>query len=230
MPKLSVVIPVYNEASTIRQILEKVNSVPIDKEIIVVDNASYDGTTQILKEVHLDNLRIIRHDINRGKGDAVISGLAAAGGDFVVIQDADLEYDPSDFLKLIQKQKETNADLVLGARFTQRYHGSFIPQIGNRFLTALLNFLFHQNINDSLSCYKLFHPQTIRKLGLQSYGFEIEVEIIAKAIINRLKIAEVPISYSPRSYSGGKKIRWRDGLRLIASIIKYKLYQIKNAK
>ena len=224
MPQLSVIIPVYNEAKTIRQILEKINCVNIDKEIIVVDDGSYDGTEKILKDIKYNNLKIIHHSSNRGKGAAFLTGLSHAQGEFIIIQDADLEYDPNDYLKLMEAIKENNADIVLGARFKKSYHGLFIHRLGNRFLTVLLNLLFDLKLNDCFTCYKLFRRDTINLLNLKEQSFTIETEIVAKAAKKGLRIIEVPISYYPRPYSEGKKIRCKDGIRAIITIIKYRFF------
>jgi len=223
MPQLSVIIPVYNEVNTVKALLEKVNTVNIDKEIIVVDDGSTDGTDRILREVKYDNLKVIHHTTNRGKGAAFLTGLANASGEFVIIQDADLEYDPADYLKLIEVIRLNKADIVLGARFTKGYHGSFIPRFGNRFLTILLNSLFNVKLNDCFTCYKMFRNETIKNLDLKAQSFDLEIEIVTKALKNKLRILEVPVSYCPRTYSEGKKIRWRDGAQAILSIIKYRL-------
>ena len=230
MAKLSVIIPVYNEEATIAAVLEKVNAVAVDKEIIVVDDNSSDGTERILKDLKLSNLQVIRNQVNQGKGASLVRGLALAKGDFAVIQDADLEYDPQDYLKLLDAQNQTKADLVLGARFINGYKGLLTHRLANVFLTAMSNFLFRKNINDCMTCYKLFRPQRVRDFNLKSRGFDIEIEIFAKAVINKLNITEVPISYYPRSYSGGKKIKWQDGVWAVLSIIRHKIYQIKNGK
>jgi len=222
MPQLSVIIPVYNEAKTIRQILEKINCVNIDKEIIVVDDGSGDGTEKILRDIKYNNLKIIHHSSNRGKGAAFLTGLSHAQGEFIIIQDADLEYDPNDYLKLMEAIKENNADIVLGARFKKGYHGLFIHRLGNRFLTVLLNLLFDLKLNDCFTCYKLFRRDTINFLNLKEQSFTIETEIVAKAAKKGLRIIEVPISYHPRLYSEGKKIRCKDGIWAIRSIIKYR--------
>ena len=223
MPLLSVVVPVYNEARTIRQILEKINSVDIDKEIIVVDDGSTDGTDKILRDVKYNNLKTIHHSSNRGKGAAFLTGLKHATGQFIIIQDADLEYDPKDYLKLIKAIKEDNADIVLGARFKKDYQGLLIHRLGNRFLTVLVNLLFNVTLNDCFTCYKLFRKDTINSLNLKARSFDIEIEIITKAINKKLRIVEIPVSYHPRTYSEGKKIRLKDGIQAIMSIIEYRL-------
>jgi len=222
MPLLSVIVPVYNEAKTVRQILEKINSIAIDKEIIVVDDGSFDGTGALLRDIRLDNLKIIHHGTNRGKGSAVLTGLANAAGDYVIIQDADLEYDPNDYLKLIECMKKNYADLVLGARFMKGYKGLLVHKLGNRLLTIFMNFLFQLKLNDCFTGYKLLRRQAINILGLRSCGFDIEIEIIAKAVNNKLRIAEEYVSYHPRSYTEGKKIRCKDGLMAAISILKYR--------
>ncbi|MBM3255178.1 MAG: glycosyltransferase family 2 protein [Candidatus Omnitrophica bacterium] len=223
MPLLSVIVPVYNEAGTIKQILEKIRLMAIDKEIIVVDDGSSDGTGKVLRELEKDSIKIIHHPTNRGKGAAVLTGLSNAISEFVIIQDADLEYDPADYLKLLAAMQEGNADIILGARFTRGYHGLKIHKMGNRFLTTLVNLLFNADLNDCFTCYKLFHRETINRLGLKSQGFDIETEIVSKALRNKLRIKEVPITYHPRSYSEGKKIRIKDGVEAIFSIISCRL-------
>lgn len=223
MPLLSVIMPVYNEAGTIRQILDKINSVPVDKEIIAVNDGSSDDTERILRDIQqVNNLKVIHHSSNRGKGAAFLTGLLHASGDLIIIQDADLEYDPNDYLKLIEAMQKNNADIVLGVRFKEGYHGLLIHRLGNRLLTGLINFLFGLKINDCFTCYKLFRRAAIGKLNLKEQSFTIETEIVAKAAKNRLNLIEVPVSYCPRSYCEGKKIRCKDGFRAVLSIIKYR--------
>ncbi len=225
MPLLSVIVPVYNEANTIRQILDKIRSINIDKEIIVVDDGSSDGTGKVLRELEQDSVRIIHHPTNRGKGAAVLTGLSNAVSEFVIVQDADLEYDPADYLKLIAAMQGGNVDIVLGARFTSGYHGLMVHKMGNRFLTTLLNILFNSSLNDCFTCYKLFRRETIGKLNLRCQGFDIETEIVSKALRGGLRIKEIPITYHPRSYTEGKKIRVKDGIEAIFSIIRCRLSQ-----
>ncbi len=223
MPQLSVIIPVYNEAKTIKTLIEKVNAVGLDKEVIVVDDGSSDGTGKILRDLALPHVKVIHHTRNRGKGAAFLTGLSNATGEFIVIQDADLEYDPKEYFRLMEEIKTGNVDLVLGARFTKGYHGSLIPRIGNRFLTNLLNFLFGSKLNDIFTCYKVCLRQALLGLNLVSQSFTIETEIMAKALKRKWRIREIPISYQPRSYAEGKKIRVRDGIAAIISIIKYRI-------
>jgi len=223
MPTLSVIVPVYNEVGTIRQILEKIDAVNIDKEIIVVDDSSSDGTDKILRSIKLPNLKVIYHSSNRGKGAAFLTGLANAAGEYIIVQDADLEYDPKDYLLLMEEIKKENVGLVLGVRFTSGHQGDLIPRLGNRFVTGLLNFLFGVKINDILTCYKLLRRETALKLNLKSQGFSIDAELIIKIIKRKFSIKEVPVSYSPCTYSQGKKIRAIDGAALIFNILKYRL-------
>jgi len=222
MPLLSIIVPVYNEAKTIKEILEKVSLINMDKEVIVVDDGSSDGTDRLLKNINLPGLKIIYHSSNRGKGAAFLTGLTNSSGEYIIIQDADLEYDPNEYIKLMEEMLKGGADLVLGARFTKGYHGLLIPRLGNRFLTGLINFLFGANLNDFLTCYKLMRKTTIDSLHLKSNYFDIDTEIISKALKHRLRIKEVPISYNPRSYKEGKKIRWTDGAWAIIYILKYR--------
>jgi glycosyltransferase involved in cell wall biosynthesis len=219
---LSVIVPVYNEVKTIKQIIEKIYSVNIDKEIIIVDNCSTDGTREVLRELHYDNLKIIYHSTNRGKGASCLTGLDNAGGEYVVIQDADLEYDPNDYLHLYEAIKDGKADLVLGARFFKGYHGLLIHRLGNKFLTFVLNSLFGSRLNDYATCYKFARREIFNSLALQTAGFDIEVEILCKALRRGLRIKEVQVSYHPRSYKEGKKIRISDAFWAIFAMFKYK--------
>jgi glycosyltransferase involved in cell wall biosynthesis len=223
MPQLSVIIPVYNEAGTIRQILEKINSVPLDKEIIVVDDGSSDGTSRILHELRYPNLKLIYHTSNRGKGAAFLTGLDNATGDYVLIQDADLEYDPQDYPWLLDAAAATGAEMILGARFTREYKGLFLHRLGNRLLTNFFNFLFGAHLNDCYACYKLLRREVAISLGLRAQTFNIDIEIVGKILRNGYRIKEVPISYNPRNFSQGKKIRWNDGLHALFYMLKYRL-------
>ncbi len=219
---LSVIIPAYNEEKTIEAIINRVNNLPIEKEIIVVNDCSRDNTAVILRPLSCNNLKVIHHISKRGKGAAVRTGLENATGEFIIIQDADLEYDPNDYLKLLEAIKSQEVDIVLGARFTEGYHGRLIPKAGNRLLTGLLNMLFGVRLNDCFSCYKLTRRESILGLGLRSNSFDIEIEILAKAIKKRMRILEVPVSYNPRSYKEGKKIKIRDGLWAAIRIFKFR--------
>lgn len=222
MPLLSVIVPIYNEAATAREILAKINAVNIDKEIIVVDDSSTDGTEKILRDIQHANLKIIYHSSNRGKGAAFLTGLANATGEFVIIQDADLEYDPNDYLVLFKAMNQGNADMVLGARFFKGYHGLLIHRMGNRFLTFAMNLFFGSKLNDYATCYKLARKTTFESLNLSATGFDIDVEIICNALKRKLRIKEEHVSYSPRSYKEGKKIRLKDALWAVFYMIKYR--------
>ncbi len=219
---LSVIVPVYNEAKTIKQLIEKVIAVGIDKEIVVVDDSSTDGTDKILRDMRYENLKVIHHSSNRGKGAAILTGLSQASGEYVVVQDADLEYDPGDYLKLMDHLKKGEGDIILGARFTEGYRGRLIPKAGNRLLTGLLNVLFGVKLNDCFTCYKFMRRLDLNSLSLGSSSFDIEIEILAKAIKKKMRIVEVPVSYNPRAYAEGKKIRIKDGLWAVVRIIKFR--------
>lgn len=223
MPLLSVIVPVYNEERFIAEILRRVEAVNIDKEIIVVDDASCDGTDKILRSMHQANLKIIHHTSQRGKGAACLTGLDNAGGEYVIIQDADLEYDPNDYHVMMRAVQENPGAIILGARFFQGRQGLFVHRIGNRFLTFLLNTLFAAHLNDYATCYKLALRSTFNDLKLKSRGFDLDVEMVCTALKKKVKLIEVPVSYSPRTYREGKKIRWKDGLWAIFYIIKYRL-------
>lgn len=223
MPLISVIVPVYNEEKTVKQILEKIHSLDIDKEIIVVDDGSTDGTGKVLQELKLGELKIIHHVTNRGKGAAFRTGLGHAAGEIIIIQDADLEYDPVDYKKLIEPIISNEADFVLGARFFKGYHGLFFHRMGNRFLTMFLNFMFASHLNDYATCYKVARKDVFNNLNLKSNGFDLEAEIICTVLKNKLKIKEIPIGYFPRTYSMGKKIRWHDGVSAIFNIIKFRI-------
>lgn len=226
MPLLSVIVPVYNEAKTIKQILEKINSVPINKEIIVIDNCSTDGTQSILQDVlnkaEISNIKAIYHSYNKGKGTSVIEGIREAIGEFIIIQDADLEYDPKEYINLMKPLVDNKADIALGARFVSGHNGLMLHRLGNRFLTRLINFMFSSNLNDYATCYKMARKNVFIDLGIKSKSFDIEVEIVCKALKNKLQLIEVPISYYPRGYAQGKKIRWLDGLWAIFYMLKYR--------
>lgn len=223
MPLLSVIIPVYNEVKTIKEILEKANLVNIDKEIIVVNDGSTDGTDKVLRNIEFGNLKIIHHATKRGKGAAFLTGLSNAAGEYVIIQDADLEYDPNDYLKMKELLTKENADLALGIRFSGNNQGLFVHKMGNKLLTTLLNLLFASKLSDYATCYKLASRQTFNSLNLKTAGFDIDVEIVCNALKRKKHIVEIPIAYFPRTYKAGKKIRWQDGFWAIFYMFKYRL-------
>ncbi|MFA5200349.1 MAG: glycosyltransferase family 2 protein [Candidatus Omnitrophota bacterium] len=208
---LSIVIPVYNEEKDISAIIDKVNGLPLEKEIIVVNDCSKDKTDEILRSINIAGLKVIHHASKRGKGAAIRTALENATGELVIVQDADLEYDPNDYFKLLEAINVPGVDIVLGARFTKGYSGMSLSITGNLFLTGLMNKLFGTKFNDCFTCYKLMRKADVLDFGLLSDSFEIEFEILAKAIKKRMRIVEIPVSYKPRSYKEGKKIRIRDG-------------------
>jgi glycosyltransferase involved in cell wall biosynthesis len=220
------VVPVYNESGTIEKIIEKINAVDIDKEIIVIDNCSNDGTQDVLQRILragiFSNIRVIYHSCNKGKGTSVREGIQESKGEIVVIQDADFEYSPQEYHLLIAPILARRADLVLGARFMKGYTGIVAHRLGNKLLTGFLNLLFGSSLNDYATCYKMARRQVLLDLDLRSSSFEIEAEIICKALKKRLRIEEVAVSYFPRSYAEGKKIRWNDGIAAFYSILKYR--------
>jgi glycosyltransferase involved in cell wall biosynthesis len=231
--KLSIIIPVYNEALTIHRILDRVQAVELigglEKELIIVDDCSQDGTADAIHRYAETNprlpIRVLQHDVNRGKGAALHTGIAEATGDYVIIQDADLEYDPREYNLLLQPMLEGAADVVYGSRFMGgRPHRIlfFWHSIGNKFLTGLSNAFNNLNLTDMETCYKLFRREMLQSLDLRERRFGFEPEVTAKiARIPNVRIYEVGISYYGRTYAEGKKIHWRDGLRAIYCILRY---------
>lgn len=222
-PKLSVVIPVYNEKNSLLEIIRRVQAVPIEKEIILVDDFSTDGTRDVLRDLERREFKVLYHEKNQGKGAALRTGFQRATGDFVIVQDADLEYDPNDYAKLLQPILDGRADAVYGSRFSgQRKNMTSLHTLGNLFLTAVTNLLYRTSITDMETCYKLFSRQTIQGIRIESNRFNFEPEVTAKLLKRSLRIVEVPISYSGRSASEGKKITWRDGFAAVWTLIKYR--------
>ena len=227
--KLSVVIPVYNENASIGELVRRVRAAPVDKEIILVDDCSTDGTRDTLQALaSAGDLTILYHDRNRGKGAALRTGIAAARGEAVIIQDADLEYDPQDYLKLLEPIRNGRADVVFGSRFsggeTHRVM-YFWHAVGNKLLTLLSNMFTNLNLTDMEVCYKLFRREIIQQIVIEENRFGFEPEITAKLARTGCRIYEVGISYFGRTYEEGKKIGWKDGFRALYCIVKYNAFR-----
>jgi len=227
--KLSVVIPVYNERDTVELILKRVAATPYEKEIILVDDASTDGTRNILERLARDNrdqVRLFQHAQNRGKGAAIRTAIEHVTGDVVIIQDADLEYDPQDYLRLLEPILEGHADVVFGNRFHGGPHRVlyFWHYVGNRFLTNLCNMMTNLNLSDMEVGYKVFRTDVLQRLRLKSDRFGIEPELTVKVAKLGCRIYEVPIAYHGRTYAEGKKITWRDGIVALYCILRFRLF------
>jgi glycosyltransferase involved in cell wall biosynthesis len=225
--KLSVIVPVFNERNTLVEILRRMRAVElpdgIESEIIVVDDGSSDGTRDVLRQLGDSTVRVVMHDVNRGKGAAVRTGFKHATGEFILVQDADLEYDPEDWPKLLAPVLRGRARVVYGSRFTgERRNMLLLHWIGNRFLSLTTNVLYNTTLSDMETCYKLLERSLIEDLQLQSNKFDIEPEITAKVLKRGVRIYEVPISYSGREFDEGKKITWRDGFSALWTLVKYR--------
>ncbi|MDF1824259.1 MAG: glycosyltransferase family 2 protein [Verrucomicrobiales bacterium] len=223
---LSVVIPVFNEVRTVERVVEKVLNSPVPCEIVLVDDGSTDGTLDILAELELnDRIRVIRHSNNRGKGAALKTGFDECQGHLVIIQDADLEYDPRDYAKLLKPFFEADAEVVYGSRFLvgeyARVH-LYFHYLGNRFLTFLSNLTTGLNLTDMETCYKVFKRSCLDEITINSKGFTVEPELTAKIARMKLRVFEVPISYAGRNYEEGKKITWKDGFATLFAIFYYR--------
>ena len=224
--KLSVLIPVYNEVKTLERVIEKVRLVPVEKEIILVDDCSTDGTRELMKARYIDGkggIRLLYHDHNQGKGTAIRTALAQATGYYSVIQDADLEYNPDDYRLLLDAAKRYNADIVYGSRFYNTWKvTSFWHFMVNGFLTMLTNILFGSRLTDMETCYKMIRTDIFKGLDIQAQLFEVEPEITAKILKRGHNIVEIPISYKGRSYHEGKKITWRDGIHTLLTLLRFR--------
>jgi glycosyltransferase involved in cell wall biosynthesis len=224
--KLSIIVPVYNEEATLAEIVRRIQATRFDKEIIIIDDGSRDGTGEILKKLEADapgNVRVLRHAANRGKGAAIITGLQAASGELTVIQDADLEYDPGDYERLVEPFANASVQVVYGSRILARNdRSSFLFYWGGRFLSLVTNLIYGSRITDEATGYKIFRTALLRDLRLVSTGFEFCPEVTAKILRRKIPIHEVPISYKPRSWEEGKKIHWTDGLRAVWVLLRFR--------
>ncbi len=226
---LSVLIPVYNEVGTLLELLQRVREVEIKKEVVLVDDGSTDGTIDLMRkeiEGRYADVKVLYHEKNRGKGAAIRTAIAAATGDYLIVQDADLEYDPREYFNLLEPLLDGRADVVFGSRFlgggAHRVH-FFWHRIGNGLLTLLSNMLTNLNLTDMEVCYKVFKREVIQSIPLRCNRFDFEPEITAKVAKRRCRVYEVPISYSGRDYDEGKKIGWKDGVQAIWTILKYRI-------
>jgi glycosyltransferase involved in cell wall biosynthesis len=235
---LTLVIPVYNERATLFELLRRVVAVDLDKELLLIDDCSKDGTRDLLKQLETEGLaalgptakprgkntlRVLYQDVNQGKGAALHRGFAEATGDMVVVQDADLEYDPAELVKLVKPILDGHADVVFGSRFVgeTRRVLFFWHSVGNRVLTTMSNMFTNLNLTDMETCYKVFRAEVIKSLDLKEKRFGFEPEVTAKVSRGGWRIYEVPISYHGRTYEEGKKIGWKDGVRAIYASVKY---------
>lgn len=237
--KVSVIIGAYNEANTIGEIIRRVQAVRLptmEKEIVVVDDGSRDATPEILKKT--PNIRAFFHAKNLGKGGALKTGIANATGDAIILQDADLEYNPEDYRVLLLPILNGQTELVLGSRFQVQGPRFFTKNgdpfishyIGNKMIIGLTNFLYGQKVTDYEGCYKAFTRSLAEKVRVKANGFEFDNELVCKSIRLGYKIVEVPIQYHPRLYSEGKKIKWKDGLRMLWSIVKWRFLPLKQTR
>jgi glycosyltransferase involved in cell wall biosynthesis len=223
--KLSVIVPVFNERNTVVEVVRRMRAVelPLDREIVLVDDGSDDGTGAVLRQLGDSTVRVVMHPNNKGKGAAVRTGLENATGDLVMIQDADLEYDPDDWPKLLAPVLKGRAQVVYGSRFTgERRNMLFTHWVGNRFLSLVTNALYNTTLSDMETCYKLFDRRILDGIELQSDRFEFEPEVTAKVLRQKIRIYEVPISYAGREPDEGKKITWRDGFSALWTLVKYR--------
>lgn len=217
--KLTVVIPVYNEKNTIRKVIKKIKQAPVEKEIIIVDDGSNDGTKDLPHDIIKEesgsiDIKVIHHDKNKGKGQAIKKGFSVAKGDYVIIQDADLEYDPDEYPKLLEPLLNREADVVFGSRLLRKANkDNWLFYIGRVSITWVANIIFRSNLTDAYTCYKLLPSDFVKKIDITANGLELEAELTAKTLLSGRKIKEVPISYHLRSHIDGKKISWKDWFR-----------------
>ena len=226
--KLTIIIPIYNEENTIKQIVDKVLSVDygMEKEIIMVDDGSTDGTSHIINQFNNKEISIYFHPINYGKGRAIKTALRHATGNIIVFQDGDLEYNPEDYKKILRHMLHNNVSIVYGSRFKGGATSRVMPGhfIGNKLLSFMTTLLYQKHISDMETCYKAFRKEILDCIDIESDGFDIEPEITAKLLKKGYDIAEVGISYTPRSYKQGKKICWKDGMMALYILFKYRFF------
>jgi glycosyltransferase involved in cell wall biosynthesis len=223
--KLSVIVPLFDERNTVAEIVRRMRAVelPLDREIVLVDDGSRDGTTDVLRQLADSTVHVVSHEQNLGKGAAIRTGLEQVTGDLVLIQDGDLEYDPEDWPKLLAPVLRGKAVVVYGSRFTgERRNMLFFHWVGNRFLSLVTNMLYNTTLSDMETCYKLFDREVIAGIQLRARGFEFEPEVTAKVLRSGIRIYEVPISYAGREFHEGKKITWRDGFVALWTLVKYR--------
>jgi glycosyltransferase involved in cell wall biosynthesis len=226
--KLSVIVPVFNERNTVVEIMRRMRAVdlPVEREIIVVDDGSSDGTRQVLAQLGDSTVKIVKHPENRGKGAAIRTGLEHVTGDLVLIQDADLEYDPEDWPKLLAPVFSGKATVVYGSRFTgERRNMLYLHWVGNRMLSFVTNVLYNTTLSDRETCNKLFDRRVLDGITIRSDKFDFEPEITAKVLRKKVRIYEVPISYTGREFEEGKKITWRDGFAALYALVKFRFVQ-----
>ncbi|GAB4330447.1 MAG: glycosyltransferase family 2 protein [Calditrichia bacterium] len=225
---LSVVIPVYNEINTLEEIIRRVEAAPYRKELIIVDDCSTDGSREFLQSLKKEHIRVFYHEKNMGKGAALNTGFKHCAGNLVIVQDADLEYDPAEYPKLVMPVLKHGADVVYGSRFTgegpHRVH-LFWHYVGNKLLTLFSNMFSNLNLTDMETCYKLFRREVLQNIQIESRGFGVEPELTIKISRLGVKIFEVGISYSGRNYEEGKKITWKDGVVALWTILKFGLFR-----
>ena len=223
--KLSVIVPLYDERNTVVEIVRRMRAVdiPLEREIVLVDDGSTDGTREVLRQLADSTVHVVHHERNLGKGAAIRTGLEQVTGDLVLIQDGDLEYDPEDWPKLLTPVLRGKAEVVYGSRFTgERRNMLFFHWVANRFLSLVTNILYNSTLSDMETCYKLFDRELLAGIRWQARGFEFEPEVTAKVLRRGIRIYEVPISYTGREFDEGKKITWRDGFVALWTLVKYR--------
>jgi glycosyltransferase involved in cell wall biosynthesis len=222
---MSVIVPVFNERATVAEIVRRMRAVelPVEREIVVVDDGSDDGTGAVLTQLRDSTVRVVKHAQNRGKGAAIRTGLESSSGDLVLVQDADLEYDPEDWPRLLAPVLKGRARVVYGSRFTgERRNLLFLHWVGNRFLSLVTNVLYNSTLSDMETCYKLFDRRVLDGVRLRADRFDFEPEFTAKVLRRGIRIYEVPISYAGREPNEGKKITWYDGVIALWTLVKYR--------